>query len=209
MLTILPVPRPRMWGMARRARRIGPSTIVSIARRASSSETSSIAPLAATPALLTRPKGLSWSITALHSPASVTSRVTVRTLTPAARAARVTLRALEGVRTPPTGVKPRRASSISVASPIPVPAPVTSTVRSESDGRVSLIGHSRGGVLAKVLSSRMPVAVEQVIGLGSPFANQLDVAALTNVAVGVIRAAGELRYGRTFHTEGRFAHELR
>ncbi len=66
-------------------------------------------------------------------------------------------------------------------------------VRAESDGRVSLVGHSRGGVLAKVLSSRMPDAVEQVIGLGSPFANQFDVAALTNVAVGVIRTAGELR----------------
>ena len=83
------------------------------------------------------------------------------------------------------------------------------TVRAESDGRVSLVGHSRGGVLAKVLSSRMPDAVEQVIGLGSPFANQFDVAALTNVAVGVIRAAGELRFGRSFRAEGRFAHELR
>ncbi len=82
-------------------------------------------------------------------------------------------------------------------------------VRAESDGRVSLVGHSRGGVLAKVLSSRMPDAVEQVIGLGSPFANQFDVAALTNVAVGVIRTAGELRYGRSLEAEGRFAHELR
>src|SRR6266581_1326381 len=281
--------------MARRARRIGPSTIVSIARRASSSVTSSIAPLAGTPALFTSPKGLSSSMTALHCRASVTSSVTVRTLTWAARAARVTLLAFEGLRTPPTGVKPRRASSIRVASPIPVPAPVTSTVRSrpvmgthnltsrrmrlwnpvgvrefaalardpvfrgrgipqgdgravllipgflsgdwsmlimsnwlqrigytphmsgitlniqhsehmiaglrkrlaavraESDGRVSLVGHSRGGVLAKVLSSRMPDAVEQVIGLGSPFANQFDVAALTNVAVGVIRTAGGWR----------------
>jgi pimeloyl-ACP methyl ester carboxylesterase len=82
-------------------------------------------------------------------------------------------------------------------------------VRAESGGRVSLVGHSRGGVLAKVLSSRMPDAVEQVIGLGSPFANQFDVAALTNVAVGVIRTAGELRYGRSLEAEGRFAHELR
>ncbi len=82
-------------------------------------------------------------------------------------------------------------------------------VRAESDGRVSLVGHSRGGVLAKVLSSRMPDAVEQVIGLGSPFANQFDVAPLTNVAVGVIRTAGELRYGRSFEAEGRFGHELR
>lgn len=82
-------------------------------------------------------------------------------------------------------------------------------VRAESEGRVSIIGHSRGGVLAKVLSSRVPDAVEQVIGLGSPFADQFDVLALTNVAVGVVRTANELRFGRSFHAEGRFAHELR
>ena len=82
-------------------------------------------------------------------------------------------------------------------------------VRAESDGRVSLVGHSRGGVLAKVLSSRAPDSVEQVIGLGSPFADQLDVAALTSMAVGVVQTAGRLALGRTFHSEGRFAHELR
>lgn len=82
-------------------------------------------------------------------------------------------------------------------------------VRAQSDGRVSLVGHSRGGVLAKVLSSREPDSVEQVIGLGSPFADQLDVAAITSMAVGVARTAGQLATGRTFHTEGRFAHELR
>ena len=82
-------------------------------------------------------------------------------------------------------------------------------VRAQSAGRVSLVGHSRGGVLAKVLSSRVPDSVEQVIGLGSPFADQFDVAALTSVAVGVARTAGQLATGRTFHTEGRFAHELR
>ena len=82
-------------------------------------------------------------------------------------------------------------------------------VRDESDGRVSLVGHSRGGVLAKVLSSRVPDSVEQVIGLGSPFADQFDVAAITSMAVGVVRTAGRLALGRTFHSEGRFAHELR
>lgn len=82
-------------------------------------------------------------------------------------------------------------------------------VRAESGSRVSVIGHSRGGVLGKVLSSRDPDSVEQVIGLGSPFADQFDVLALTNVAVGVVRTANELRWGRSFHAEGRFAHELR
>ncbi len=81
-------------------------------------------------------------------------------------------------------------------------------VRKETGERVTIVGHSRGGVLGKVLSSRMPDAVEQVIGLGAPFANQLDVAAVTNVAVGVVRTANELRYGRSFSAEGRFMHEL-
>jgi triacylglycerol lipase len=82
-------------------------------------------------------------------------------------------------------------------------------IRGKSTSRVSIVGHSRGGVLAKVLSSREPDSVEQVIGLGAPFADQFDVAALTNVAVGVVRTANELRFGRRFHAEGRFANELR
>jgi pimeloyl-ACP methyl ester carboxylesterase len=82
-------------------------------------------------------------------------------------------------------------------------------VRKQSGSRVSIVGHSRGGVLAKVLSSREPDAVEQVIGLGAPFADQFDIAALTNAAVGVVRTANELRWGRSFASEGRFAHELR
>jgi len=81
-------------------------------------------------------------------------------------------------------------------------------VREEAGERVTVVGHSRGGVLAKVLSSREPDSVEQVIGLGSPFANQFDIAPLTNVAVGVVRTANELRFGRDFSTEGRFMHEL-
>ena len=82
-------------------------------------------------------------------------------------------------------------------------------VREETGSRVSFVGHSRGGVLSKVLSSRVPDSVEQVIGLGSPFADQFDVAALTNVAVGVVKTANQLRFGRRFHSEGRFAHDLR
>src|SRR4029077_3565927 len=72
-------------------------------------------------------------------------------------------------------------------------------VRKKSSMRVSIVGHSRGGALAKVLSSRQPDSVEQGLGLGSPFADQFDVAALTNVAVGVVRTANELRFGRRFH----------
>ena len=81
-------------------------------------------------------------------------------------------------------------------------------MREEAGDRVSIVGHSRGGVLAKVASSRAPNSVEQVIGLGSPFANQLDITPLTNVAVGVVRTANELRFGRGFQIEARFMHEL-
>jgi pimeloyl-ACP methyl ester carboxylesterase len=82
-------------------------------------------------------------------------------------------------------------------------------VRKEAGDRVSVIGHSRGGVLAKVLSSREPDAIEQVIGLGAPFADMLDIAPITNVAVGVVRTANELRFGRRLQEEARFMTELR
>ena len=40
-------------------------------------------------------------------------------------------------------------------------------VQKETGSRVSLIGHSRGGLLAKVYSQRKPDGVEQVIALGA------------------------------------------
>jgi len=44
-------------------------------------------------------------------------------------------------------------------------------IEKETGSRVSLVGHSRGGLLAKVLAQRRPQIVEQVIGLGSPLAD--------------------------------------
>jgi triacylglycerol lipase len=75
--------------------------------------------------------------------------------------------------------------------------------------RVSLVGHSRGGLLAKVLSQRKPEDVEQVIALGSPLADWTDLAALTHHAVGVVRTANELAYGRRLNPEGRFTYDLK
>src|ERR1700682_1852789 len=43
-----------------------------------------------------------------------------------------------------------------------------SGIQKQDGSRVSLIGHSRGGLLAKVLSHRVPDKIEQVITLGSP-----------------------------------------
>src|SRR5216117_1286876 len=40
-------------------------------------------------------------------------------------------------------------------------------IRKETGSRVSLVGHSRGGLLAKVYAQRRPETVEQVIALGA------------------------------------------
>jgi triacylglycerol lipase len=82
-------------------------------------------------------------------------------------------------------------------------------IRQQDASRVSLIGHSRGGLLAKVLSQRMPQAIEQVITLGSPLADWTDLALATRAAVGVVRTANEIGFGRRDRSEGRFAHDLR
>ncbi len=74
---------------------------------------------------------------------------------------------------------------------------------------VTIIGHSRGGLLAKVLSQRRPDAINQVIALGSPLADQSDITPLTQAAVGVVRTANEIGFGLRLGHEGRFAYELR
>lgn len=82
-------------------------------------------------------------------------------------------------------------------------------VQRETGSRVSLIGHSRGGLLAKVLSQRRPQGVEQVIALGSPLADWTDLAAMTHHAVGLVTAANQLAYGRRLNAEGRFTYDLK
>ena len=81
-------------------------------------------------------------------------------------------------------------------------------VAQDEGGRVSIIGHSRGGLLAKVLSHRRPDAIEQVITLGSPLADWTDLKVLTHHAVGVVKIANEIAYGRKLNPEGRFDHDL-
>ena len=82
-------------------------------------------------------------------------------------------------------------------------------IESAAGSRVSLVGHSRGGLLAKVLSQRRPQSVEQVITLGAPLADTTDLALVTRHAVGVDKTANELAYGPRLSAEGRFAHDLR
>ncbi|HMH54688.1 MAG TPA: hypothetical protein VK535_00380, partial [Gemmatimonadales bacterium] len=56
-------------------------------------------------------------------------------------------------------------------------------LKRRTGARVALVGHSRGGVLAKVLSHRNPELVEQVITLGSPLGAPFDVHPLTMAGV--------------------------
>jgi triacylglycerol lipase len=81
-------------------------------------------------------------------------------------------------------------------------------VESEAGSRVTIVGHSRGGLLAKVLSQRRPRNVEQVIALGAPLADWTDLAVMTTHAVGVVRTVNELAYGRRLNPEARFSHDL-
>jgi pimeloyl-ACP methyl ester carboxylesterase len=81
-------------------------------------------------------------------------------------------------------------------------------IEGEEGTRVSLVGHSRGGLLAKVLSQRRPQSVEQVITLGSPLADWTDLALMTHHALGVVKVANEIAFGRRLNVEGRFSHDL-
>lgn len=82
-------------------------------------------------------------------------------------------------------------------------------IEKESRAKVSLVGHSRGGLLAKVVAQRRPRSVEQVITLGSPLADWSDLAFTTRRAVEVFTAANQLVYGRRINPEGRFLYDLK
>ena len=74
--------------------------------------------------------------------------------------------------------------------------------------KVVLIGHSRGGLLAKVLAHRHPEMVEQVITLGSPLGNPFDVNPVTLAAVRLAQIVNVVRYRRTSSLEKRFMRDL-
>ena len=77
-----------------------------------------------------------------------------------------------------------------------------------TNARVSLVGHSRGGVLAKVLSHRKPELVEQVITLGSPLNDPFDVHPLTMAGVRAAHLYNVFRYGHPASVEMRFLRDL-
>lgn len=57
---------------------------------------------------------------------------------------------------------------------------------------VTLVGHSRGGLLSRALAARRPELVRRVVTLGSPLASQLDASVLTLAAVSGARVAQNL-----------------
>ena len=77
-----------------------------------------------------------------------------------------------------------------------------------SKQKVSLIGHSRGGLLAKVIADRNPELVSQVIALGSPLNEALDVHPLTMAAVHAARLYNRLRYRTPDQAETAFMEQL-
>ena len=79
----------------------------------------------------------------------------------------------------------------------------------KTGARVSLVGHSRGGVLAKVLSHRQPELVEQVITLGSPLNDPFDVHPLTMAGVRAAHLYNVVRHRHAASVEMRFLRDLR
>jgi pimeloyl-ACP methyl ester carboxylesterase len=79
----------------------------------------------------------------------------------------------------------------------------------KTGARVSLVGHSRGGVLAKVLSHRRPDVVEQAILLGAPISDPFDVHPLTMAGVHAARLYNVVRYRHPATVEMRFLRDLK
>lgn len=82
------------------------------------------------------------------------------------------------------------------------------TLHRRTGARVAIIGHSRGGVLAKVLAHRKPDLVEQVIALGSPLKDPFDIHPITMAGVHAAHVYNVMRYGHPASVEARFLRDL-
>jgi pimeloyl-ACP methyl ester carboxylesterase len=83
-----------------------------------------------------------------------------------------------------------------------------SALHRRTGARVSIVGHSRGGVLAKVVAHRKPELVEQIIALGSPLRDPFDVHPLTMAGVRAAHVFNVVRYGHPASVEMRFLRDL-
>jgi len=82
------------------------------------------------------------------------------------------------------------------------------TVHGALGRKVTIVGHSRGGLLAKVIADRQPGAVRQVITLGSPLGDPYDIHPLTMAGVRLAHALNLLRYAQGGGVERAFLREL-
>src|SRR5207237_10360481 len=78
----------------------------------------------------------------------------------------------------------------------------------KTGARIAVVGHSRGGVLAKVLSHRKPDLVEQVITLGSPLNDPFDVHPLTMPVVHAAHLFNAVRYRHPASVDMRFLRDV-
>jgi triacylglycerol lipase len=74
--------------------------------------------------------------------------------------------------------------------------------------KVTVVGHSRGGILAKVLAERRPEVVARVIALGSPLGDPYDLHPITAAGVRLAHLYNLARYLRTAAVEHRFLRDL-
>jgi len=64
--------------------------------------------------------------------------------------------------------------------------------------RVRIVGHSRGGTMARVLAVRRPDVVEGIICLGAPMTDQLEVHPFVRAQVRTVALLGTLGVGYSF-----------
>lgn len=64
----------------------------------------------------------------------------------------------------------------------------------ETGQQVSIVGHSRGGLLGNALAGLHPELVRRVVTLGSPLGDNFDISALTGLAVAGARRLEYARY---------------
>lgn len=66
------------------------------------------------------------------------------------------------------------------------------TVAERRGRRVNIVGHSRGGTMARILAVRRPELVHSIVCLGSPLSDQLDVHPLVRAQVRAVALLGTL-----------------
>jgi triacylglycerol lipase len=76
--------------------------------------------------------------------------------------------------------------------------------RDASGGPVAVVGHSRGGILAKVLGDRQPDLVSRVVTLGSPLGDPFEIHPVTMAGVRAAHLYNVLRHWRGSEIEGDF-----